>query len=568
MPTKIQYHKTFLIVCVVLLFNNLAAQNVYYDVSSPATRFTERNEILGNQFSKDLQTAVKPFLRASAVSTMLNEENNKSIFDKFNSSWMQTDNPELRVSLKAEAEKLLRKKLLNLPFYKYKGFFYGLLDKDYSFFINPTINTGRSIFENAGGNILSQNTRGAELRGSIGGKLGFYTYLTDNQTYFTKTIEEYIAKYGVIPGEGFWKKFNNNGMDFFNAKGYITFQPIKKIMNMQFGNDRNFIGNGYRSLILSDFSKDYMFLKVNTHVGAIEYQNLFANLKDYQPLYGNNLLPSKYMALHRLGINLFKKLNIGLNEMIIFDRSDSTSNGGFDLEYLNPVIFYRAVESNLGSRDNALMAFDWKYIFLKHFSFYGQFILDEFKLKYIKEKSDWWGNKNGWQLGMKYLNVAGIANLDAQVEVNQVRPYTYSHSMSSQSFSHYNQALAHPLDANFREMVGNLRYQPTKKLYLQFTGMYAQKGADSSDGALNYGGNLRLSSETRTSEFGVKFLQGVKQTITGVAFQANYMLKHNLFLDFSFMMKNISSAQAIQDIKEQYISFGLRLNIWPVDRMF
>ena len=68
-----------------------------------------------------------------------------------------------------------------------------------------------------------------------------------------------------MPGVGFYKTFKQNGVDYFDARGYITFNAAKYI-DFQFGYDKNFIGNGYRSMFLSDWGNSYLFLKINTRI--------------------------------------------------------------------------------------------------------------------------------------------------------------------------------------------------------------------------------------------------------------------------------------------------------------
>ena len=53
-----------------------------------------------------------------------------------------------------------------------------------------------------------------------------------------------------------------------------------------------------------------------------------------------------------------------------------------------------------------------------------------------------------YKLGLKYIDVLGIDNLDYQVEWNTARPYTYSH-YDDANYTHYNQALAHPVGSKF-----------------------------------------------------------------------------------------------------------------------
>jgi hypothetical protein len=177
--------------------------------------------------------------------------------------------------------------------------------------------------------------------------------------------------------------------------------------------------------------------------------------------------PDKYFAFHHLSINIGKKLNIGVFESVVF--SDSSS---FEWSYLNPIIFYRAIEQQFGSSDNVILGADFKWNAFKGFSVYGQFVLDEFVLDNIKEGNGWWANKFAIQAGLKYYDAFGVSNLDLQAETNIVRPYTYSHNpivtanngIPYGSYTNYMQPIAHPLGANFNEVIGILRYQPLPRL--------------------------------------------------------------------------------------------------------
>ena len=51
-----------------------------------------------------------------------------------------------------------------------------------------------------------------------------------------------------------------------------------------------------------------------------------------------------------------------------------------------------------------------------------------------------------------------VKHLDFQTELNMVRPFVYAHKSPNQSYTNYNQALAHPLSANFLESVTFIDY--------------------------------------------------------------------------------------------------------------
>ena len=274
-------------------------------------------------------------------------------------------------------------------------------------------------------------------------------------------MKQWEKKFHAVPGAGFYKPFKTTAYDYFDARGSIHVNATKYI-NIQFGYDKNFIGDGYRSLFLSDFANSYLFLKLNTHIWKINYQNLFMELSNgLSSSNSNEMLPKKYASMHHLSLQATKWLNIGFFESIIFGRSNH-----YEFSYLNPIIFLQSAEQQNGSLDNSNAGFDFKINIAHTLQLYGQIMLDEFVLKEVKAGNGWWGNKQGIQAGFKYIDAFKIKNFDLQGEINYVRPFTYSHIDSVANYSHYNQPLAHPLGANFYEIMLNLHYQPIPKLTL------------------------------------------------------------------------------------------------------
>lgn len=528
--------------------------------------FTSRNELLNHFVEKSLalnragvkvnvesiHSEIKPFNRAT-ISKIVRRHGSPRFDDRVENRFIYESTMSEDYGMKRR-DRLFYK--TNADFYQYGR------TKEYNIYINPVLGLefGR---ETEDGERYFRNTRGIQLKGQIGQKIAFYSYFTDNQMFVPKYIQDKINQEGVIPGQGFWKKFKEDGLDYFDARGYIVFNPVKQI-RMTFGNDRNFIGNGYRSLLLSDYSKDYLQLKVQTQLGKIHYQNLFMEFRNYSQLVGNTLLEKKYGVIHRLGINLGKWGNVGVFESIIFNRPDSLGQG-FELSYLNPVIFYRSIEQNLGSHDNALIGFDFKARVARKLTFYSQILLDEFKLDELKAGDGWWANKFGVQAGAKYYNLFGIP-LDIQAEFNMVKPYTYAHSNSSQSYSHYGQALAHPLGANFNEIVGQVRYHPIgnskwNKLFITGRIVLAKQGADSSNTSANYGGNIFKSNDSRVKDYNNELLQGIEQNLSLISLELSYMIYHNLFIDLSIYHRNLDSEYEPLSQKSNLIFLGLRYNL-------
>ena len=111
-------------------------------------------------------------------------------------------------------------------------------------------------------------------------------------------------------------------------------------------------------MLLSDYANNYLYLQLNTRVSIFHLQNTFAELSatGSRDNVGDSLLPKKYMAAHYLSLQVSPKLSFGLFESVIFSRDQ-----GFELQYLNPVIFYRTVERLLDSPDNVLLGLNINY---------------------------------------------------------------------------------------------------------------------------------------------------------------------------------------------------------------
>lgn len=415
------------------------------------------------------------------------------------------------------------------------------------------------------------NTRGALIRGVIDNKVSFYTLAADNQMRVPTYVREAINLYGGLPHENYWKDYAKNedgsttgAYDFFTARGAVSAQLTNSIQ-ASVGYDKHFIGDGYRSLILSDYGGAYSFAKINTKAWRIQYTNLYAKLTDEINFSGTapagaGLYDTKYLALHHLSINVRDNLNIGLFESIIFARQDTLGNTyGFDANYLNPIIFYRAIEQNVGSKDNALLGLNFKYEPRSDLKTYGQFVLDEFKFSEVIAGTGWWANKFAWQLGAKYMNSFGVQGLDLQMEWNRARPHIYAHTYTENSYTHYNQPLAHPLGANFDEVLFLARYQHNKRLIFTSKLFLISKGMDPT--GLNYGGNVLLSNRDRHTTYGNFIGQGELNKIALYELNSMYVFGSGTIIELTWMNRSQKNIETGLSQNANFLSAGLRMNV-------
>jgi len=336
---------------------------------------------------------------------------------------------------------------------------------------------------------------GANLTADLGKRFSIGGYGRLSQYSFPGYLEKIIAKQRVVPGCGYAVPSALGGHYFWDWDVYANYEFLK-YFNLEAGMGRNFWGDGYRSFFLSDQSFSYPYFKITTSFWKIKYVNLYAQLKDMRTT-GSGLwssMENKYGSFHFLSWDVSKRLNIGFFEAIIWQNEDSLAHRGFDINYLNPVIFYRPVEFSVGSPDNSLMGFSAKVKVAKKNFFYGQFLLDDIiwgefsggsinRIKHWIHPSDsvgaygYWTNKQAWQLGFVSYDIFKIRDLDFQLEYNAARPYTFSHRMPGVNYSQYNEALAHPAGANFQEVLGFLKYR-TGNFHFQLMGLFRETGID------------------------------------------------------------------------------------------
>lgn len=518
---------------------------------------TDRYEIVSGKLTTDIFTGIKPY-RRDRVAQFAQGIQPTTRVDHFNKKYILQDN-----SLFVDDTTLFVRKPLLKHFYANERALFQVNESRFKLMVNPVLGfVGGTNQEDS--LPIYRNSRGVEVFGSLGNAIGFYSYALENQVRFPGFLREQHAGDFSVPGTTLAKDYKNQGRDFFNAAGYITASPIEEV-TVQFGHDRNFIGNGYRSLILSDYATPNTFLKLNTNVWKLNYMNLYSVHTDYQGYTEKAPTARKFSALHHLSINFGKNLTIGLWENVVFDRQDSTESRGFEVDYLNPIVFYRAVEHGLNSSDNMILGMDWKWNFLQRFSFYGQLAFDEFvKDDFFYQKNSF-ANKWAYQAGLKYINIAGVKNLDLQTEINRIRPHMYQHDSRSQNWIHHNQSLAHPLGANLREILAILRYQPAARLTL--TAMYSSsiQGIDTSRTSANFGGDITRSVRDQLQPGELVMFQGIKNTVTNLSLDVNYMLWHNLFLDAGVFIRNQQNAVLSTDRNTVIFRFGMRLNLAQTD---
>jgi hypothetical protein len=418
----------------------------------------------------------------------------------------------------------------------------------------PDFNIGRDLSH-------KRNTYLSSLGLQVGGTVGkkFYYNISGylNQAEVPNYISTYIRQVGIVPGQAYASTFNNNPnaytWDYITAT--VSYTPVK-YLNISAGRDKTFIGDGYRSLLLSDYASPYPFFKLTANLGNVKYMAMWAYFSDPAGTSDLNINRNKWGIFHYLDWNVNNRLSFGFFDSVIWSNTDDQGHThGFDFSYINPVIFLRPVEAANGSPDNALIGFTTKYKLTDGITAYGQFSLDEFTAKEFFNNAGYVNNKFGYQIGIRGANLFGVTNLNYLLETNTVRPYTYSERSSILNYSANSEPLAHPWGANFREVVALLNYS-FKRFDFMGEVDYGRYGLDI--GNDNYGKDIFKHYSQPIQRDGNTIGQGLKTNMVYLQGKIGYVLnpKYNLRLELGGIYRTEKNSDF--NDKTAMITFGLR----------
>ncbi|MBL7931222.1 MAG: hypothetical protein JNL60_04955 [Bacteroidia bacterium] len=416
----------------------------------------------------------------------------------------------------------------------------------FKLYIDPILNleVGKNLSDTVS-KMLYSNTRGLIASGVIGDRVYFETMFAESQSVFPNYIADAARASQVVPGQGRWKTFKTSGFDYAFSSGFVSIQALKKL-NIQVGHGKQKIGNGYRSLLLSDNSFNYPFARVTQSwfKGRVQYSNIYAVLMNLVPAAKiinpntERLFQKKAASFQYLSVNVTKRFNLGFFQALIWQAGDDKNRQHLDWQYFNPVIYTNLASYGLHNKNNILIGCDAKVKLSRSFSLYGQFMGDNLSSRDSTDVT------YGYQLGVNYFDAFGFKNLFMQIEFNDVKAGSYINpkgAVSDQSYSHYNQNLAYT-PGNGQEMVviGDYkknRFSANARYHYQwvemFGGTYSQISIiNAKIGYLinpSYNLNISLGILYRTQNF---------STFSSLDNQTNYIyvgLKtsiYNLYYDF------------------------------------
>lgn len=426
---------------------------------------------------------------------------------------------------------------------------------------------------------------GIRLQAVLFSKISFGGSVSYNQSSFPDFITEKIQMRRVIPGQGYAYPSAIGGYNYLNYDLYANYHFLK-YFTLEGGFGKHFWGDGYRSLFLSDNAYNYPYLKLTTNVWHIKLVNLYTNFKDMGGVSSSRWgkMNNKYGAFHYLSWDISKRVNLGFFEAVIWEGKDTAGNRGFDISYLNPVIFLRPVEFSRGSPDNSLLGLSLRVKVGKKTSLYGQLLIDDMiwseVTKGISHRfNKWihpgdsvlpyghWANKQAWQVGVKSYDMFGLENFSGLLECNFARPYTYAHRRPMQNYGHYNEPLAHPAGANFWETSAFLWYS-YKRWFFEGHFNYISTGLDTANS--DFGQDIYKPVwdvyEAETNNIPVQQYyntigQGIKTRIGYYSVNVSYLLNPKNHLRFVMGYYYRSSDSYLKHQYAHVISLGIKMSM-------
>jgi len=137
------------------------------------------------------------------------------------------------------------------------------------------------------------------------------------------------------------------------------------------GYNNNFIGDGNRSLILSDFATNYPYLRSAITFGKFQYSLMWARYtSDRRDSIYSLGYPRKWSQTFVIDWKATKNFTVSLIESVMWPNRDTGVSGKFNANILSPVIFLHGSTAPGGYANNELLGVNLKNIKIikKHLS--------------------------------------------------------------------------------------------------------------------------------------------------------------------------------------------------------
>jgi len=410
--------------------------------------FAQQNAVLMNTFFKDqlFNTKNSHYCAGSGFLPVLESDVNSK-------RWMRDSSVQYYVG----SERILKQHLFEMT------------GDNYHLTISPVVDFsfGKDLSDTANRRLF-QNTRGIFIEGDLMKNFSFSTSIYENQARFTRyessfyqSIGElypnqstgvYTTQNAVIPGSARCKPFKGDAFDYAYAMGNLVYKPLKQLA-ISAGNTTQFVGDGYRSMLLSDNALPAPFIRVDYKINdRWEFNYLRMRSMNFMRKAVYNTVEAFYetkgTSVNYLTFHATKNIALSLFESAVWYRGDSISARPINPLYFNPIPLINGliVKDSLASQ---ILGLNVSLLATERQRFYGQFVISNYSLKSFAAQAGYrcyFGKKSFSMLQLEYNYAAKNMYVASNIRLN---------------YTHGNVAMAHPKGNGFQEIV--IRYAFDKK---------------------------------------------------------------------------------------------------------
>lgn len=279
-----------------------------------------------------------------------------------------------------------------------------------------------------------------------------------------------------------WKKVQDGTIYLDNLRGKLLYSSDALAFGL--GRGRYQTGSSITgSIILADNCNDYGYWHLDLHLGDFTFSTMNVSLTADESSYNEIDTTAEYsyhenkrLTIHNLSWTPVDSWKLFIGEEVIYGVR------GTDLSYLVPVNFIRAIEHNLGDKDNVMIYAGWEYRAAANL-FYGNMLLDELRKSEIF--GDWWGNKYALQIG-DALYLGNKQETMLTLEFTAVRPWLYTHKSYLTRYSHDNKGLGFPEGSNLMQIAIAAKHDFCERLNCAVTASFIRQGNTGNSWEMNY----------------------------------------------------------------------------------
>lgn len=341
---------------------------------------------------------------------------------------------------------------------------------DYHLSISPVgeLSIGNDVFD-AGNQLLFQNTRGLYVEGDLFRNFSFSTSFYENQAVFSSYEKEFISTHGefytsnlgytqqngMVPGAARTKPFKANGFDYAFAIGNFVYRPTNNFSIIA-GNNQQFIGNGYRSMLLSDNNYGTPYLRLDYNLNSkwsfnmIRSRNMNLIRKKAYTTVEAYYQPKGFSA-HYISFKPNENMAFSFFEGSMWAMGDSLKTQAVNPSYFIPIPLMAALFNN--GKTYSIFGLNANFNFFKKYLLYGQLVAGQLK------------NQFAVQVGARAYNFFGLTNIMLQLEWNKASKSMYIAENARLSYSNYNLPVAHISGTGFNEFLCRINWS-FKKFYI------------------------------------------------------------------------------------------------------